>query len=78
MTTYALTLTRRYDGLFIACFPDLPEVTAYGRDDEEAVEEARIALDCALERRLSAGEALPPALSSGPLKVSSARYEPAL
>ncbi len=78
MTTYALTLTRRYDGLFIASFPDLPEVTAYGRDDEEAVEEARVALDCALERRLLAGEELPPALWSGPLKVSSARYEPAL
>lgn len=44
MVSYAVRLVTRYDGLVIATFPDLPGVTALGRDDEEAREEARRAL----------------------------------
>ncbi|WP_129793384.1 type II toxin-antitoxin system HicB family antitoxin [Sphingosinicella sp. CPCC 101087] len=48
MLSYAVRLVTRYDGLVIASFPDLPGVTALGRDDEEAREEARRALIDAL------------------------------
>ena len=44
MASYAVRLVTRYDGLVIASFPDLPGVTALGRDDDEAYEEARRAL----------------------------------
>ena len=48
MVSYAVKLVTRYDGLVIATFPDLPGVTALGRDDEEARDEARRALEDAL------------------------------
>ncbi len=48
MISYAVQLTTRYDGLVLASFPDLPGVTALGRDDEEARDEARRALEAAL------------------------------
>jgi len=45
MVSYAVRLVTRYDGLVIASFPDLPGVSALGRDDEEALDEARRALE---------------------------------
>ena len=45
MAAYAVELMTRYDGLVIATFPDLPGVSALGRDDEEALGEAKRALD---------------------------------
>jgi len=48
MVSYAVRLVTRYDGLVIATFPDLPGVTALGRDDEEARDEARRALEAEL------------------------------
>ena len=48
MHSYAVRLATRYDGLVIATFPDFPGVTALGRDDEEAREEARRALEAEL------------------------------
>ena len=45
MVSYAVRLVTRYDGLVIATFPDLPGVRALGRDDEEAMDEARRALE---------------------------------
>ena len=48
MVSYAVRLVTRYDGLVIATFPDLPGVTALGRDDEEACDEARRALEAEL------------------------------
>jgi predicted RNase H-like HicB family nuclease len=48
MTRYTVRLVTRYDGLVIATFPDLPGVTALGRDDEEALDEARRALEAEL------------------------------
>ncbi len=59
MVSYAVQLVTRYDGLVIASFPDLPGVTALGRDDEEALAEARQALDAALKSYAADGEAPP-------------------
>lgn len=55
MVSYAIRLATRYDGLVIATFPDLPGVTALGRDDEEAREEARRALSEELDAYRSRG-----------------------
>lgn len=49
MVSYAVHLVTRYDGMVIATFPDLPGITALGRDDQEACEEARRALVDALD-----------------------------
>ena len=59
MVSYAVQLVTRYDGLVLASFPDLPGVTALGRDDEEALAEARRELDTALKAYAADGE-LPP------------------
>lgn len=72
MLRYAVTLARRYDGLFTASFPDVPEVVAFGRDDEEALEEAARSLEAALKRRLSQGLPLPVARTPGSLTVGAA------
>ena len=62
MAAYAVELMTRYDGLVIATFPDLPGVSALGRDDEEALGEAKRALD----EHVRSGEALPePAAQRG-------------
>ena len=61
MVSYAVHLVTRYDGLVIASFPDLPGVTALGRDDEEACDEARRALTDALASFEASGTAPPPA-----------------
>jgi len=61
MVSYAVQLVTRYDGLVIASFPDLPGVTALGRDDEEARDEARRALADALASFEASGTEPPPA-----------------
>ena len=66
MVSYAVQLVTRYDGLVIATFPDLPGVTALGRDDEEAREEARRALESELAAYQANGTDPPePATRSG-------------
>ena len=55
MAAYAVQFVTRYDGLVVASFPDLPGVSALGRDDEEALDEARRALD----DHVRGGETLP-------------------
>ena len=66
MVGYAVKLATRYDGLVIATFPDLPGVTALGRDDEEARDEARRALADALAAYEKEGVAPPaPTTRSG-------------
>ena len=55
MAAYAVELLNRYDGLVIATFPDLPGLSALGRDDEEALGEAQRALD----EHVRSGELLP-------------------
>jgi len=59
MVRYAVQLATRYDGLVIASFPDLPGVTALGRDDEEALAEARRELGVALNAYAAEGDTPP-------------------
>ena len=66
MVSYAVRLVTRYDGLVMATFPDLPGVTALGRDDEEARDEARRALVAELAAYEAKGVAPPaPATRTG-------------
>jgi antitoxin HicB len=74
MLTYALTLANNYDGMVLATFPDVPEAIALGRDDEEAVEQARWALEAALERYAAEGRSFPLPRAAGTLKVSTGRF----
>jgi predicted RNase H-like HicB family nuclease len=71
MQRYAVTLARRYDGLFTATFPDVPEAVACGRDDEEALEEAARSLEAALARRVRQGVPLPDARTAGALTIAA-------
>jgi predicted RNase H-like HicB family nuclease len=69
MPDYAVRLTRRHDGLFVASFPDVPEAVAYGQDDEEALEEASRSLEAAFRRRILSGEDLPEPRTAGKLHI---------
>jgi predicted RNase H-like HicB family nuclease len=69
MPDYAVKLTRRYDGLFVASFPDVPEAVAFGRDDEETLEEAARSLEAAFRRRILTGQELPEPRAQGPLII---------
>jgi predicted RNase H-like HicB family nuclease len=71
MVSYAVRLVTRYDGLVIATFPDLPGVTALGRDDEEALDEARRALEDELASLDARGVAPPEAKARGGATVSA-------
>ena len=74
MLSYALTLAHRYDGLVIATFPDIPEAVAYGRDHDEACEEALKALEAALTRYHGSGRALPHPTALGALTVTTEKF----
>jgi predicted RNase H-like HicB family nuclease len=69
MPHYAVKLTRRPDGMFVASFPDVPEALAYGRDDEEALEEASRSLEAAFRRRILNGEDVPEPRTAGKLHI---------
>ena len=71
MVSYAVRLVTRYDGLVIASFPDLPGVTALGRDDEEALDESRRALADELATLEASGAAPPPAVTRSGVQVSA-------
>jgi predicted RNase H-like HicB family nuclease len=72
MASYAVQLATRYDGLVIATFPDLPGVSALGMDDEEALGEARRALDAALLEYAADGAEAPAPAASGPNMIEAA------
>lgn len=74
MLTYSLKLATNYNGMVMATFPDVPEAMALGRDDDEAVEGARSALEAALERYQAEGRAFPPARAAGSIKISTDRF----
>jgi predicted RNase H-like HicB family nuclease len=76
MAAYAVELATRYDGLVIATFPDLPGVSALGRDDEEALAEARRALDAALGDYAAGGEAAPEPFARGVNMIEAALAVP--
>jgi len=71
MASYAVQLVTRYDGLVIATFPDLPGVSALGRDDEEALAEARRELDAALNAYAQDGEAPPEPKTRGATTIEA-------
>ena len=72
MASYAVQLATRYDGLVIATFPDLPGVSALGMDDEEALAEARRALEAALGDYAGSGEAPPEPSARGATMIEAA------
>jgi antitoxin HicB len=74
MLTYALRLATNYNGMVMATFPDVPEALALGRDDYEATEEAKRALEAALERYVEEGRALPEPCAVGALRVGTERF----
>ena len=71
MSSYAVRLTTRYDGMVVATFPDLPGVSALGRDDEEARDEARRALADALADYARDGIEPPAAAAPGLVRISA-------
>ena len=76
MPRYAVELVTRYDGLVIASFPDLPGVAALGADDEEALAEARRALDEALGGYADEGEAPPEPRARGATMIEAGLIVP--
>jgi predicted RNase H-like HicB family nuclease len=78
MTSYAVQFATRYDGLVIASFPDLPGVTALGRDDEEALAEAQRALADALDAYAREGRTPPQPSARGAATVSVELARPPL
>jgi len=77
MSSYAVELTTRYDGLVIASFPDLPGVTALGVDDEDARTEARRALRDALIALDREGQPAPEARRRGQTMIMADAPVPA-
>ena len=77
MVSYAVQLVTRYDGLVIATFPDLPGVRALGRDDEEAMDEARRALEDELAALEAKGLAPPePTVRNGSMVTAGIFAKP--
>ena len=71
MPTYALKLAERYDGMVMATFPDIPEAMALGRDDEEARDQARDALESVLADYAAEGRTFPELRAGGPVTVTT-------
>ena len=74
MVTYALRLATNYNGMVMATFPDVPEAMALGRDDQEAVEQARHALEAALGLYAAEGRDLPTPRARGTLHVTTEKF----
>lgn len=71
MASYAVELATRYDGMVMASFPDLPGVTGLGRDDEEALAEAKEALAEALKAFAADGTAPPEPIAPGATRLEA-------
>lgn len=74
MLTYSLKLAPNYNGMVMATFPDVPEAMALGRDHDEAVEQAKCALEAALERYAAEGREFPLPRTNGSLRVSTEKF----
>ncbi len=74
MLTYALRLATNYNGMVMATFPDVPEAMALGRDHEEAMDQAKAALEAALERYAAEGRDFPEPRAGGSLHVSTEKF----
>ena len=74
---YAITLTPDDNGTFLAVCLDLPEVTTFGEDEEEALQHATDAVEEALAARISHREDIPhPSLPSGRHTVTLQPHSP--
>ena len=60
MRTYSIILEPAEEGGFIVTVPALPEVGTQGDSREDALANAREAIEAAVEYRISAGEPVPP------------------
>jgi antitoxin HicB len=74
MLTYSLKLATNYNGMVMATFPDVPEAMALGRDHDEAVEQAKCALEAVLEAYAAEGRDLPEPRATGSLQVTTERF----
>ncbi len=74
MLTYSLRLATNYNGMVMATFPDVPEAMALGRDHEEALDQAKAALEGALERYAVEGRDFPEPRTGGRLQVSTEKF----
>jgi antitoxin HicB len=74
MLTYSLKLASNYNGMVMATFPDVPEAMALGRDRDEALEQAKHALEAALERYAAEGREFPSPRTHGSLRVTTERF----
>ncbi|MDX2156350.1 MAG: type II toxin-antitoxin system HicB family antitoxin [Hyphomicrobiaceae bacterium] len=60
MRTYSVILEPAEEGGFVVTVPALPEVGTQGDTREEAIANAREAIEVAVEARIELGEPLPP------------------
>jgi predicted RNase H-like HicB family nuclease len=60
MRTYSVILEPAEEGGYVVTVPALPEVGTQGDTREEALANAREAIQAAVETRISAGEQIPP------------------
>ena len=56
---FTVILRAEPEGGFTVLVPALPEVVTYGRDEAEAVEHAKEAIELAIEHRVELGEEVP-------------------
>lgn len=59
MLAYPVRLVPTPQGTVRAVFPDVPQAVAEGRDEEDALSRAKLALETCLAHQLDQGEALP-------------------
>ena len=60
MRTYSIILEPAEEGGYIVRVPALPEVGTQGDTHDEALANAREAIEAAVEARIAAGELVPP------------------
>jgi len=70
MLAFSIELTRDDNGTFLVTCPDLPEVTTFGEDEEEAKLRALDAIEEAVAGRIADREEIPaPSLAKGRVEV---------
>jgi antitoxin HicB len=74
MLTYSLKLASNYNGMVMATFPDVPEAMALGRDHDEALEQAKHALEAVLERYAAEGREFPLPRTGGALRITTEKF----
>lgn len=71
MLTFSINLTRDDNGTFLVTCPDLPEVTTFGEDEEDAKLRALDAIEEAVAGRIADREEIPaPSPAGGRVEVT--------